>query len=345
MLRGSIVVWVLLLLGLALGQDTRVVNILDPSTAYNREVTRLLIWVSVFAALIFIVVTGALTYTVIKFRRRGNEQGEPPQFHGNDRLEIIWTVIPTVIVVIIFGLTAQSMIANARFPAGAMTVKVTGYQFWWDYEYQDLGIRTSNELILPVNKPVIVEMTSEDVIHSWWPASLVGKQDAIPGITTRLHFTPEKEGTYYGQCAELCGASHSRMRFRVIVVSQEQFDRFVEGVKAFQPPAPADPTLARGQQLFNQQCAACHTVQGTASASNRVGPDLSNFGNRTTVGAGLWENTDTYLIPWIKNSPGVKPGSKMPAFPQLSDEDARAIAAYVKSLKIEGLDFEGLPQF
>lgn len=344
MLRGSIVLWVVLLLGLALGQDTRVVNILDPSTSYNREVGRLLVWVMAFAVLIFGVVTGALTYTVIKFRKRGNEQGEPPQFHGNDRLEILWTIIPTVIIVIIFGLTAQSMIANAKLPAGAMTVKVTGYQFWWDYEYEGLGIRNSNELILPVGKPVIAEITSKDVIHSWWPASLVGKQDAIPGVTTRVHFTPEKEGIYYGQCAELCGASHANMRFRVIVVSQEAFDRFVQGARTYRAPEPQEALARRGQGLFQQNCAGCHTVKGTA-AQGVIGPDLSFFGNRTTVGSGLWKNTDAYLIPWIKNSPGVKPGSKMPPFAQLSDDDARAIAAYVKSLRIEGLDFQGLPQF
>ncbi|RIH89911.1 cytochrome c oxidase subunit II [Calidithermus roseus] len=344
MLRGSIVLWVALLLGLALGQDTRVVNILDPSTSYNREVGRLLVWVMAFAVLIFGVVTGALTYTVVKFRKRGNEQGEPPQFHGNDRLEILWTIIPTLIIVIIFGLTAQSMIANAKLPAGAMTVKVTGYQFWWDYEYEGLGIRNSNELILPVGKPVIVEITSKDIIHSWWPASLVGKQDAIPGVTTRLHFTPEKEGIYYGQCAELCGASHANMRFRVIVVSQEAFDRFVRGAQNYRAPEPQDALTRQGQGLFQQNCAACHAVKGTA-AQGVIGPDLSYFGNRTTVGSGLWENTDTYLIPWIKNSPGVKPGSKMPPFAQLSDDDAKAIAAYIKSLRIEGLDFQGLPQF
>ncbi|MBI5811543.1 MAG: cytochrome c oxidase subunit II [Meiothermus silvanus] len=351
MLRRSRV-WAILLLGVAfaLGDGGYNINILDPATSNNREVSKLLWWVMGFAAVIFVVVIGAMTYIVLKFKKRGNEVGEPPQFHGNDRLEITWTLIPFLIVCVIFGLTARGMFEISQVPPDAMPVKVTAHLFWWDFEYPEQGIRTSNELILPVNRPVNFEITSNEagpakpVIHSFRVASLAGTQDAIPGIVTTRWFKPEKEGVYYGQCAELCGASHSNMRFRVIVVSQAEFDRFVQGAKAFQATTPADPVAAKGQQLFNAQCTACHAINNTQYRS-KIGPDLTFFGNRLTLGAGIWNNTPERLEAWIKNSPGMKPGSLMPPFPQLSAEDARSIAAYLESLKVEGLDFSKLPKF
>lgn len=345
----------MLLLGLALAAEGgqaggHTLSILDSSTSYNREVSGLLIWVMIFAALVFVVVIGALTLTVLRYRKTGKEVGEPPQFHGNDRLEVIWTVIPTVIVLIIFGLTARSMFKLDKVPPGAMTVEVTGLRYWWDFKYPEQGIRNSNELILPVNKPVVFKITSteanpaEAVLHSFWPPSLVGKHDAIPGIVTSIWVTPEKLGDYYGQCAELCGASHSNMRFRIKVVSQEDFDRFVAAAKAYQAPTPTDPTLVQGESLFKANCAVCHTINGV-SKPNTAYPDLTFFGNRTTVGAGMWENKPEYLEPWIKNSPGMKPGSKMPAFAQLSNQDVKAIAAYLLSHKLEGVDFSSLQKY
>lgn len=349
MLQRSIGLLTLLGLALALGDGGHNINIFDSSTATNREINRIMVPVLVFAAIIFVVVTGAMAYVVVRFRKRGNEQGEPEQTHGNDRLEIAWTVIPFIICVVIFGITAQSMLSgrsDINKPLnGAMTVQIKGWQFWWDIEYPELGIRNGNELIVPVGKPVHLQMTSGDVIHSFWVTSLVGKNDAIPGVTTNVYFTPEKEGIYYGQCAELCGPSHANMRFRVIVVSQEQFDRFVQGANNFALPAAAQGQVGQGSTLFAQQCAACHMVKGTPSQS-KIGPDLSYFGNRTTFGAGIWENKadSAMLVEWIRNSPGVKPGSKMPAFPNLSDQDAQAIAAYLHTLKVEGLDFSNLPK-
>ncbi len=345
MLARSLVLVGLGLFTLAFAEG-RVISILDPGTAYNREVSRLLVWVMWFAAFVSIVVIGALIYTVVKFRKRPGQEGEPPQIHGNDRLEVWWTAIPLVIVLVIFGLTAQSLVRLSKPPLDAMKIEVTGHQFWWDFNYPELGIRNSNELIVPVGKPVHLVVTSVDVIHSFWAASLVGKQDAIPGVKINLSFTPEKEGNYYGQCAELCGASHSNMRFRVLVVSQEQFDRFVAGAKNFQPPALADANTQKGETLFQQNCASCHTVKGTAS-QGKIGPDLSFYGNRTTLGSGIWEgkDKDALLEAWIRNSPGVKPGSKMPPFPGLKDEDVKAIASYLNGLKIEGLDFSKLPKF
>jgi cytochrome c oxidase subunit 2 len=355
MLRRSLGLMVLLMLGLALAAEPgqaggHTLYILDPdASAYNREVRGLLVWVMGFAALVFVVVTGALIYVTIRFRRTGKETAEPKQVHGNDRLEVVWTVIPTLIVLIIFGLTAQSMFRLDRPTPGAMVVEVRGWQFWWDFIYKDHGVRNSNELILPVGKPVRFEVTggdgqNYDVIHSFRITSLVGARDAIPGVVTRIEVTPEKIGTYYGQCVELCGASHANMRFRVKVVSQEEFDRFIEGTKAYQAAPPKEPILVRGEELYKQQCAACHAIKGVSQGLSS-NPDLTFFGNRTTVGAGMWPNVPEYLEPWIKNSPGMKPGVKMPAFTHLSDEDVKAIAAYLMSHKVDGLDFSNLEKY
>jgi cytochrome c oxidase subunit 2 len=355
MLQRSLGLIVLLMLGLVLaaapGQaGGHTLNILDQdASAFNREVGGLLAWVIGFAALVFVVVTGALIYVTIKFRRTGKETGEPEQIHGNDRLEVALTVIPTVIVLIIFGLTAQSMFKLDRPTPGAMVVEVRGWQFWWDFHYKDYGVRDSNQLILPVGRTVRFEVTggdgtNYDVIHSFRIASLVGARDAIPGVVTHIEVTPEKIGEYYGQCVELCGASHANMRFRVMVVPQEEFDRFIAGAKAYQAATPKEPTLVRGEELYKQQCAACHAIKGVSQGLSS-NPDLTFFGNRTTVGAGMWPNVPEYLESWIKNSPGMKPGVKMPAYTHLSDEDVKAIAAYLMSHKVDGLDFGKLEKF
>jgi cytochrome c oxidase subunit 2 len=225
-------------LGLGLAQEAHRVGITHPGGSYNQEVAFLYPWVYFFSALVFVVVAGALAYVTWKFRARPGQEGEPPQVHGNDRLEVIWTLIPLLIILVLFGLTAKALIQVNRPIPGAMKVEVTGYQFWWDFHYPALGLRNSNELILPAGVPVELEITSKDVIHSFWVPGLSGKRDAIPGQKTLIHFTPKEVGNYYGFCAELCGPSHSRMLFRVLVVPKEEFDRFVEAARAYTPPWP-----------------------------------------------------------------------------------------------------------
>ncbi len=224
--------------GLALAQEAHRVAITHPGGSYNQEVAFLYPWVYFFSFLVFLVVAGALAYVVLKFRAKPGQEGEPPQIHGNDRLEVVWTLIPLAIILILFGLTAKALIQVNRPIPGSLKVEVTGYQFWWDFNYPELGFRNSNELILPAGVPVELEITSKDVIHSFWVPGLAGKRDAIPGQKTLLHFTPKEPGNYYGFCAELCGPSHSRMLFRVVVLPKEEFDRFVEAAKAPQPPWP-----------------------------------------------------------------------------------------------------------
>lgn len=331
---------VLTLFGLALAQEAHRVAITHPFSPVNRETNFLLVWVLVFSVLIFGVVAGALAYITWKFRAKPGQEGEPPQIHGDDRLEVVWTVIPIVIVFILFGLTARSLILVNKPIPGSMKVEVVGYQFWWDFNYPEQGFRNSNELILPAGVPVELSVTSKDVIHSFWVPGLVGKQDAIPGQMTRIRFIAEKPGNYYGFCAELCGPSHARMLFRVIVLPQEEFARFVEAAKAYTPPV-AD---AQGQQVFQQNCMACHGVQGKMPPAV-IGPELGFTGNRVSLGAGIVDHTSENLKAWIKDPASMKPGVKMPGFPQLSEADLDALVRYLEGLKVEGFDFKTLPKF
>jgi len=328
------------LLGLGLAQEAHRVGITHPGGSYNQEVAFLYPWVYFFSALVFVVVAGALAYVTWKFRARPGQEGEPPQVHGNDRLEVIWTLIPLGIVLVLFGLTAKALIQVNRPIPGAMKVEVTGYQFWWDFHYPALGLRNSNELILPAGVPVELEITSKDVIHSFWVPGLAGKRDAIPGQKTLLHFTPKEVGNYYGFCAELCGPSHARMLFRALVVPKEEFDRLVEAAKAYTPPV-AD---ARGQEVFQQNCMACHGVQGKMPPVV-LGPELGFMGNRVSLGAGIVDYTPENLKAWIKDPASMKPGVKMPGFPQLSEEDLDALVRYLDGLRVEGVDFKALPKF
>jgi cytochrome c oxidase subunit 2 len=328
------------LLGLGLAQEAHRVGITHPGGSYNQEVAFLYPWVYFFSALVFVVVAGALAYVTWKFRARPGQEGEPPQVHGNDRLEVIWTLIPLLIILVLFGLTAKALIQVNRPIPGAMKVEVTGYQFWWDFHYPALGLRNSNELILPAGVPVELEVTSKDVIHSFWVPGLSGKRDAIPGQKTLIHFTPKEPGNYYGFCAELCGPSHARMLFRVLVVPKEEFDRFVEAARAYTPPV-AD---ARGQEVFQQNCMACHGVQGKMPPAV-IGPELGFVGNRVSLAAGIADHTPENLKAWIKDPASMKPGVKMPGFPQLSEEDLDALVRYLEGLKVEGLDFKALPKF
>ncbi len=328
-----------LLGGLTLAQEAhRVAITLD--NPVNRETNFILAWVAVFSVLVFGSVAGALAYVVYKYRSRPEKTGEPPQFHGNDRLEVVLTIAPLVIVFILFGFAARGILALNQTKPGALKVEVVGYQFWWDFNYPELGFRTSNELILPTGVPILLEVTSQDVIHAFWAPGLFGKRDAIPGQKTLIPFEAEKPGVYYGFCAELCGPSHARMLFRVVVLPKEAFDRFVATAQAHTPPV-AD---ARGQEVFQQNCAACHGVQGQKPPAV-LGPELGFVGNRVSLGAGIMDYTPENLKAWIKDPQAFKPGVKMPGFAQLPEEDLEALVRYLDGLKVEGLDLQALPRF
>jgi len=194
----------------------------------------------------------------------------------------------------------------------------------------------ANELHIPVGRPVVVDMVSEDVIHSFWVPKLGGKMDMIPGRTNRLKLQADKAGSYGGQCSEFCGGAHSLMGFVVVAHDPADWQRWLDARRAPAPasdPATENGEVLRGRQLFSEVgCAACHRIAGT-SAQGLSGPDLSHVGSRRSLGAGILPNTRGTLIGWIGDSQSIKPNNRMPAYRSLQAAELNALAAYMESLR------------
>ncbi len=334
---------------------------IDYKSVENKEIWGLYSLVFWLATAVFIVVQVMLFYAVFRFRRRPG-QGLPKQVHGNNRLEIGWTIVPALLLVIIAVPTVRVIISQASPPpADAVRVKIIGHQFWWEVRYPDptdptnaeKDLVTANEIHLPVNKTAEFELTSHDVQHSFWVPLLGGKMDLYPNRTNRIKYTAEEVGKYYGQCAELCGTAHGYMKMYVFVEEQTSYDQWFAAQKG-QPVAAAagnttDEQIKKGQALVTGgACVTCHYIEGTA-ARGRVGPNLTHFGGRTTFSSGWAQNNEANLKIWIRNPADIKPGvttlanqqipatgelySRMPAFPNYTEEELTAIVKYLGSLK------------
>jgi cytochrome c oxidase subunit 2 len=286
-----------------------------------------------WAVIVFAIVEGLLLFVIIRYRARAGG-GRPSRLHGHTALEIGWTLAPALILVFIAVPTMRTIFATAApAPQGALRVEVIGHQWWWEFRYPELGVVTANEMHLPRGRPVQLEMTSADVIHSFWAPGLGGKRDLTAGRVTRIAFTPDSVGEIAGQCAEFCGASHANMRLRVFVESDSAFAAWATRQKA-DAAAPARGSLAEagGQAFARGACIACHTIAGVPQARGTVGPNLTHVGGRSTLAAATLPNTEEWLRRWIINAPSLKPGSLMPAMP-LPDDQVAALVAYLQSLK------------
>lgn len=296
-----------------------------------------------WAAIVFVLVEALLLFVIFRFRSRPG-QPEPHQTHGNTRLEIGWTIAPVLLLLTCAVPTVALLWDLATPPSITMDVKVTGHQWWWEFEYPGMGgVITANELHIPQGEPINFQLTSADVIHSFWVPKLAGKLDVVPGKVQQFWMRGDEAGMFHAQCAELCGIQHANMKFRVVVEPRDQFERWIAAQKAApRTPDPGTPE-ARGLEVFRapaSQCIACHTVQGVSVG--KVGPNLSHVGGRTTIAAGVLDNTPQNLQKWIHDTQSVKPGVTMPVFgcgaPKapascLSDQDIAAVAAYLTTLK------------
>jgi cytochrome c oxidase subunit 2 len=277
-----------------------------------------------------------LVYAIIRFKAKGNETTIPKQIHGNHSLEIIWTLIPILILVVVAIPTVKAIFATQQANAAAdMTVRVVGHQWWWEFQYPE-KFTVGNELVIPVGKPVNFELTSDDVIHSFWVPKLGGKMDVIPGRINHMWLQADEPGLYFGQCAEFCGASHAKMRFRVKAVTQADYDSWVKDRLAG-AVKPTDAKAVAGLKLMQGEgnkvsCFSCHSIDGADKMTGKVGPNLSNIGARSTIAAGIMDNTTENLKAWITNPQQFKPGAKMVSHPQLSAADLDAIVTYLQSL-------------
>lgn len=285
---------------------------------------------------IFVTVFSLLVYAVIKFRRRaGDDSREPPQIYGSNQVELAWTVIPILIVVVLFLAAARVIhaVEDAKFPPDAIEVTAIGHQFWWEFQYPTQGFITANELHVPVSDrnhptPTHITLMSADTDHSFWVPRLAGKTDLIPNRVNHMWIDPHETGVYVGQCAQYCGTQHANMLLRVLVESREDFDKWLANQK--QPAADA-ASATEGRRVFESTaCVNCHTVAGT-NAKGKFGPDLTHLMSRSTIASGAVENTKENLRLWVKNPDAIKPGCLMPAM-QMSEQEIDAVTAYLMTL-------------
>ncbi len=307
-------------------------NAMDPHSDFAHTINDLFWTIIWWSIAIFILVEVLLVYALIRFRRRPG-QPLPAQVHGNTRIEIAWTLAPALILATVAVPTVQTIFATQAPPSQEnLQVRAIGHQWWWEFRYPQLDVVTANDLWLPKGRKVDIALESADVIHSFWAPKLGGKRDLVPGHVNRISLTPQVADLYWGQCAEFCGASHGNMAFRVMVAEPEQFDAWVQDLRAPEPPDTSDPLVAKGAQAFiTSACIGCHRIGGTPAAGV-IGPDLTYFARRHTIAAGMMPNTPENLAKWLKNPPGVKAGSLMPNL-NLNDETVQALVAYLGSLK------------
>jgi cytochrome c oxidase subunit 2 len=315
-------------------------NIFDPAATPAHSIFGLSMLVLSVTLAIFLFVAGLLLYVLIRYRQRPSDsEREPAQVYGSDQIELSWTVIPILIVVMLFLTTTRVILDTqaAPKPSGALDVTVIGHQFWWEYRYPKLGVVTANELHVPVSNsakptPTYLALSSADTDHSFWVPRLAGKTDLIPNRLNTMWIDPEEPGLYLGQCAQYCGTQHAKMLLRVYAQSPEDFAAWI---KQQQRPAEQDlsanPAAAEGRTVFmHSACINCHTIAGTV-ATGRYGPDLTHVASRDTIASGPVKNTAENLRQWIADPNSMKPGVLMPSM-HLNDHDLDAITAYLTTL-------------
>ena len=348
-------------------QGFSTINPQNEKTEDIQNLYKIIFWASL---VVFIGVQVAIGYTALRFRRRNADR--PEQVHGSRKLEIAWTIIPAVILLVLFIPTAQTIFdhANDEVVASAspdsVFVDVIGKQWWWEISYPDIPanpddpesgpIVTGNEVILPVGANVVFTLYSNNVIHSFWVPQLSGKTDVMPGHDNKLQFVAERPGVYWGECAEFCGGSHAWMRFKVKVLPQEEFDAWVDAWRS--PPAtdgnPETADVMEAPAAFGA-CLACHNISGTNAQVAQAGieanpgyvdpltqepipgpgPNLTLLGCRDTIGAGILENTPENMETWLKRTDEVKEGVYMPNYYKqgLTDEQVAELVEYLESLR------------
>src|SRR5580704_7412318 len=246
-------------------------SIFNPTSTPAHDIYHLSLFVMAICLAIFLVVFGLIVYAAVKFRARASDDGrEPPQIYGSNQVELAWTVIPILIVVVLFLAAARVIhaVEDARFPADAIEVTAIGHQFWWEFQYPGYGFITANELHVPLSdpnhpQPTHIILLSADTDHSFWVPQLAGKIDLIPNRKNEMWVDPHELGTYVGQCAQYCGVEHAKMLLTVMVDPPEDFQRWTQQQKS---PAVVSDQVAAGRQVFEgNACMNCHTIAGTVA--------------------------------------------------------------------------------
>lgn len=310
--------------------------------------------VSLICLAIFLVVVFMLCYVIFKFPSKGPEDDkkEPPQIYGSSQIELAWTVIPILITVVLILVTVRTIgeIQDRVLPENTLHVKVIGHQFWWEIHYlKPDGVDaegkpkfvtdfiTANELHIPVSaegdrRITSLQLTSADVIHSYWVPQLNGKTDLIPNHLNQMWLEPEATGTYFGNCAEYCGTQHANMLIRVMVQTPDEFEKWAATQRTV-PPPPTDAVALAGAKVFHEySCVNCHKVDGSPEPLAIFGPDLTHFASRRWLGSGVALNNTENLLSWMRDPHVLKPGVLMPNM-QLNETEVEQVTAYLQTLK------------
>jgi cytochrome c oxidase subunit 2 len=305
-------------------------SIFDPVSPEARAITDLFVITLWICAAIFAVVAGLVGYSLVKYRWHEGA-ADPAQTAGNKRIEIVWTVIPFAIVLVLFGLTVQAMEkSDPAAPPGDPDLIVIGHQWWWEVRSPKLGYVAANEIHIPVGQPISVRLDATDVLHEFWVPQLTRKMTTVPGRGNHVWMRAEKPGVYQGVCSEFCGTQHAWMRFEVIAEPQAEFEAWVR--RQQQTAADVTGVAARGREVFQElTCVNCHAIEGVAAKSN-AGPDLTHLASRRSLGSGIVPNTPDNLRRWLTDPQSVKPGVLMPNF-KLTPEQLDSLLAYFATLE------------
>jgi cytochrome c oxidase subunit 2 len=330
---------------------------LNPRGDFAKMVDSVFMTTVYLAGAVFVLVEGALLVALFKFRGKPTD-ADPKQIHGSTTVEIVWTIIPAVVLAIVAVPTVRTIMATAEVPATSpdgqapLKVEVIGHQWFWEFRYPELGITTANELHVPLNRTIDLRMKSNDVIHAFWVPQFAGKRDVFPNRETRLWFTAQVTGEFPGACAEFCGTEHGRMDFYLMVDSADAFKAWVDRrhadstmtyMGAAKNPAdsmmfiPTDARVAQGKKLFTEKtCIICHSLSSVNAMKGQLGPNLAGIGTRKMIGAGWLPNTDDNLRQWIEHTQKLKPdvimNSKANPLPPISDDEAAALVAYLRTM-------------
>ncbi len=308
-------------------------------------------WIMV---LVVIVVSIIFLMVLFRFRRRKGDETIPKQVEGSHKLEMAWTVIPIILLIILAIPTIKATFDLADTNAmekkdengktkDALVINVRANLYWWEFEYPDLGIITSQDLVVPTDEKVYFNVKASDVKHSFWVPAAGGKMDANPEGDNQLFLVfdskkaDEAKDVFYGKCAELCGPSHGLMDFKVVTKSKSEFAAWAKEMKAVKQSAVVGSVAKQGEDVFNKSCIGCHAVtpNDARPEAARTAPNLATFGERQKI-AGVLDHTDENLKKWLKSPDKYKPGNSMTGtYGNLSDEQIDALTAYLMQLKVE----------